>query len=90
VLDPVLLPVLNNKQKETRQTIKCYGIGEAVHTEYISVCFRFAGVSVNRVMFHPAVTEHFDKTNGLIGQDILQQFRSVTFDNVRRVVRFEI
>jgi predicted aspartyl protease len=90
VLDTSLLPILNEQQQQTRRTIKCHGVGSSVHTERITVCFRFVGVSIDKVMFHQAAREHFDHTHGLIGQDILQQFKSVTFDNVNHVVRFEV
>jgi hypothetical protein len=88
VLAPELLPELNKQQEATRKTIKCYGIGEPIHTKYIAICFRFVGVSLNKVMFHQAATEHYDNVSGLIGQDILSQFSQVCFDYKNKVVRF--
>lgn len=89
-LDPVLIPQLTKEQVATRTTAKAYGIADAVHFERIAVRFNFAGVQVNELMFHHSISSDTDKTSGIIGQDILQQFKSVTFDNVRRTVKFEL
>lgn len=90
VLDPRLLPELNKEQENTRRTRKCFAIDGVIHTDVIAVCFRFAGVVIQETMFHSGIHETLDNTVGLIGQDILQQFKSVTFDNVRRTVKFEL
>lgn len=90
VLDPSLIPELNKEQEASRRVRRCYTVDNTTQGESIAVCFRFVGVVVREIMIHPAIAEHYDKTSGLIGQDILQQFKSVTFDNVRHTVRFEV
>lgn len=90
VLHPSLLPDLNTTQVASRRQIDCHTVGNKVSIDFIAVVFRFAGVSIPQTMFNQYAGENIDHTHGLIGQDILQQFKSVTFDNVRRVVKFEL
>lgn len=90
VLDPRLLPDLNAEQVASRQQLSCLTVGGSVETDYIAVCFRFAGIVIRQIVVSKHAGESYDNTHGLIGQDILQQFKSVTFDNVRCVVKFEL
>lgn len=90
VLDPSLLPDLNATQVASRRQLSCYTVGGRVEADYVSVRFRFAGAELQRTVFDRRICEKNDSTIGLIGQDILQQFKSVTFDNVRHVVKFEL
>jgi len=89
-LDPVLLPELTQEQERTRGVRAVYGVNSTTYFEKFVVCFRFAGVQVTELMFHRSISSDTDMTSGIIGQDILQQFKSVTFDNVRHTVRFEV
>lgn len=90
VLDPRLLPDLNAEQLASKRTLSCHTVGNRIQAEVVAILFRFAGVSITETTFHPDAGENYDRTSGMIGQDILQQFKSVTFDNVRRTVRFEV
>src|ERR1700747_3721549 len=90
ILSPVLIPTLSNSQKATSRILTAHDFGGITHGEMLDVRFNFVGVYITSVVFHLQTKKIFDQTPGLIGQDILQQFKSVTFDNVRRVVRFEV
>jgi len=90
LVDPALLPDLSKQQESSRYTRKCIAVNGSVHIETIAIVFRLAGVSISEISIHSSAGEKIDGTSGIIGQDILQQFKSVTFDNVRHVVRFEV
>jgi hypothetical protein len=66
------------------------GICGSTTSRIIPIRFNFCGVFIREI----AVVENFPsvgpKFTGLIGQDILQQFSIVSFDNRNKLVRFEV
>lgn len=71
---------------------RVFSAGGSFHATVADIRFNFVGVSIHRLFVCEEIGNEPEaiRQQGVIGQDILQQFKSVTFDNVRRVVKFEL
>lgn len=83
---------LTTKEIIEAEPIEHEGIGGVGNgTYHPRKTFRFIGVTTEGMHFTTSLGTLFRGTiSGLIGQDILQKFKTVTFDNANHTVRFEL
>lgn len=82
-IHPILLPAL--KQLSYR-AVQVSGIGGTHELHEARVTFNFAGVTIYTVYIDPSMCT--DVFIGVIGCDILRQFRRVIIDNERQTITF--
>lgn len=94
ILSPALKPVLNQEQIQRTYHVTHQGFAGSAQAPAIPVKFTLIGVRITEVVFDPSIdTLRADGLNncyGVIGNDILQQFRSVEFSWKEGIVRFNI
>lgn len=69
------------------------GVGGYAVSSVVKIEFKFCGVSIPRVAIATYLSTDLDSfrpTHALIGQDILQKFRSYTIDNLHRTITFRV
>lgn len=91
ILSECLLSILTPKQLQNKIRSYSTGVGGRVQSDRFPVQFNFVEISIYSVIFSDEVVQpNRIEADGIIGQDILQQYKRVIIDNEKQLITFEL
>ena len=93
VIIPELIPSLSDNQLKNIINGHAFGIGGPVQGALLPLKFRLLGVTLAEIRVLNAPATAFSqqmRISGLLGNDLLSQFSTVTIDYRKHVIKFEV